>query len=57
MVVQVTAVKDGDPGKMIAATRESLRTQLGRARGMVEARAFLHNLRKQYKVTVAEDRL
>ena len=57
VVVMVTAVTEGDPAKMDAATREQLRTQIGRARGLVEARAFLRNLRKQYKVTVAEDRL
>jgi peptidyl-prolyl cis-trans isomerase D len=57
LVVAVTAVTDGDPSKMDAALREQLRSQIGKARGLVEARAFLRNLRKQYKVTVAEDRL
>jgi peptidyl-prolyl cis-trans isomerase D len=57
VIVVVTRVTEGDPAKMDAATREQLRTQIGRARGLVEARAFLRNLRKQYKVTVAEDRL
>lgn len=57
LIVVVTAVTDGDPSKMDAALREQLRKQIGSARGLVEARAFLRNLRKQYKVTVAEDRL
>ena len=57
VVVAVTAVADGDPQKLDAAAREQLQDDIGRARGMVEARAFLRNLRKQYKVTVAEDRL
>jgi peptidyl-prolyl cis-trans isomerase D len=57
LLVVVTAVKDGDPSTVDAALREQLRTQIGRARGLVEARAFMRNLRKEYKVTVAEDRL
>jgi peptidyl-prolyl cis-trans isomerase D len=57
LVVVVTAVTDGDPSKLDATTREQLRMQIGQARGLVEARSFLRNLRKQYKVTVAEDRL
>lgn len=57
VLVVVTAVKDGDPASADAATRATLREQIGRARGLVEARAFMSNLRKQYTVTVAEDRL
>ena len=57
VLVVVTAVKDGDPASVDAATRATLLEQIGRARGLVEARAFMDNLRKQYTVTVAEDRL
>lgn len=57
LLVGVTAVKDGDPASVDAATRDNLRTQIGKARGAVEGRAFIKNLRKQYKITVAEDRL
>ena len=56
-LVVATAVKDGDPASVDAATRATLLEQIGRARGLVEARAFIDNLRKRYTVTVAEDRL
>ena len=57
LLVSVAAVKDGDPASVDAATRASLRSQLGKARGAVDGRAYISNLRKQYKITVAEDRL
>jgi peptidyl-prolyl cis-trans isomerase D len=57
LLVSVSAVKDGDPASVDAATRATLRSQLGKARGAVDGRAFIKNLRKQYKITVAEDRL
>ncbi len=57
LLVAVAAVKDGDPASVDAATRATLRSQLGKARGAVDGRAFIKNLRKQYKITVAEDRL
>jgi peptidyl-prolyl cis-trans isomerase D len=56
-LVGVTAVKDGDLSGLDDATRANLRQQLANARGVVEARAYLKGLRKQYKVTIAEDRL
>jgi len=56
-LVGVTAVKDGDLTGLDAATRDKLRQQLAAGRGAVEARAYIQNLRKQYKITIAEDRL
>jgi hypothetical protein len=53
----VTAVKEGDLAGLDAATRANLLKQLAGARGAVEARAYIGQLRKQYKVTIAEDRL
>lgn len=57
VLVEVAKVTDGDLATLDAATRAELKSQLAQMRGMVEARAFIATLRKQYKVTVAEDRL
>lgn len=56
-LVAVTAVTEGDLAGLDAATRADLRGQLAKARGAVEARAFMQGLRKQYAIKVAEDRL
>jgi len=56
-LVGVTAVKDGDLTGLDDATRANLLKQLAGARGSVEARAYVESLRKQYKITIAEDRL
>ena len=56
-LVAVTAVKDGELEGLDEATRANLRNQLATARGAVEARAYMQALRKQYKITIAEDRL
>jgi peptidyl-prolyl cis-trans isomerase D len=56
-IVGVTAVKEGDLTGLDAATRANLLKQLAGARGAVEARAYIGQLRKQYKITIAEDRL
>lgn len=56
-LVTVTKVTDGDPAKLDPTTRSSLKDQLAKARGSVDARAFTLALRKQYSVKVAEDRL
>jgi peptidyl-prolyl cis-trans isomerase D len=56
-LVTATAVTDGDTRKADAATRAKLRAQLALMRGAVEAQAWVKGLRKQYTVTVAEDRL
>lgn len=57
VLVTVTAVNDGDPNAVDAATRAGLREQLAQARGALDARAFIRGLRKQYTIVVAEDRL
>lgn len=57
VLIAVSAVKDGDLSTLDAATRADLKNQLAQMRGAVEARAYIATLRKQYKVTVAEDRL
>ena len=46
---------EGAPG--LAKTRADLKKQFAQMRGAVDARAFVQALRKQYKITVAEDRL
>ena len=56
-LVAVSAVTDGDLSKLDAATRASLKEQLAKARGSVDARAFIQGLRKQFTIKVAEDRL
>jgi peptidyl-prolyl cis-trans isomerase D len=56
-LVTVTAVKDGDVSKLDAATRERVKADIARSRGAVDARAYIQNLRKQFTVKVAEDRL
>ena len=56
-LVTVSAVTDGDLSTLDATTRASLKDQLAKARGSVDARAFVQTLRKQYTVKVAEDRL
>ena len=56
-LVTVTAVTDGDLAALDATARASLKSQLAKARGAVDARAFIQGLRKQYSVKVAEDRL
>jgi peptidyl-prolyl cis-trans isomerase D len=56
-LVLVDSVTDGDPKALDAATRDNLRTQITAARGNEDARAYIQALRKQYTITVAEDRL
>lgn len=56
-LVAVSAVEDGDPKSVDAATRATLKEQLARMQGTVEASEFAKALRKQYTIKVAEDRL
>ncbi|KFL35547.1 peptidyl-prolyl cis-trans isomerase [Arenimonas donghaensis] len=56
-LVRVTEVREGELGELDQATREALRQQLVQARATVEAEAYIRALRRQYTVTVAEDRL
>ena len=57
LLSEIVAVKDGDLATLDAKTRADLKKQFAQMRGSVDARAFVQALRKQYKVTVAEDRL
>lgn len=57
LLAEVVAVKDGDLSTLDAKTRADLKKQFAQMRGAVDARAFVQALRKQYKITVAEDRL
>jgi peptidyl-prolyl cis-trans isomerase D len=56
-LVVVDSVQDGDTKALDAKAREDLLKQITAARGNEDARAFIMALRKQYKITVAEDRL
>lgn len=56
-LVGITGVTDGDVNKIDEAMRALIRKQLAQGRGAVEARAYLEALRKEYTITVAEDRL
>ena len=57
LLSEVVAVKDGDLSALDAKKRAELKQQFAQMRGSVDARAFVQSLRKQYKITIAEDRL
>lgn len=57
LLSELVAVKDGDLSTLDAKTRADLKKQFAQMRGSVDARAFVQALRKQYTITVAEDRL
>jgi peptidyl-prolyl cis-trans isomerase D len=56
-LITVSKVTDGDISTLDATTREGLKDQLAKARGAVDARAYVEALRKRYTIKVAEDRL
>ena len=56
-LITISKVTDGDLSTLDAATRAGLKEQLAKARGAVDARAYVEALRKQYTIKVAEDRL
>jgi peptidyl-prolyl cis-trans isomerase D len=56
-LVRVVAVREGELEELDDATRDALREQLAQARAVVEAEAYVQALRRQYTITVAEDRL
>lgn len=56
-LVRVVAVREGELEELDDATRDALREQLAQARAVVEAEAYVQALRRQYTVTVAEERL
>jgi peptidyl-prolyl cis-trans isomerase D len=57
VLVTVTAIYDGDISKLDKNLHASYLEQFGKARGAVEAHAYIQALRKQFSVKVAEDRL
>jgi peptidyl-prolyl cis-trans isomerase D len=56
-IVVVESVTDGDPKALDTEARTGLLQQIASARGNEDARAYIQALRKQYTITVAEDRL
>ncbi len=56
-LVALDAVKDGDPSKLDAKTREAARNQLRQGIGGEAVRGFIDSLRKNAKIEVVEDRM
>jgi peptidyl-prolyl cis-trans isomerase D len=56
-LVALDAVRDGDPSKLDAKTREAARNQLRQGIGSEAVRGFIDSLRKNAKVEVVEDRM
>ena len=56
-LVSLDAVKDGDPSKLDAKTREAARNQLRQGVGSEAVHGFVDSLRKNAKIEVAEDRM
>lgn len=56
-LIVLDAVKDGDPAKLDAKTREAARNQLSQGIGDLAVRGYVDSLRKTAKIEVVEDRL
>jgi peptidyl-prolyl cis-trans isomerase D len=56
-LIALDAVKDGDPVKLDAKSREAARNQLEQGIGNEAVRGYIESLRKSAKIEVAEDRL
>lgn len=56
-LVVVDNVKDGDPAKLDAKSREAARNQLAQSIGDESVRGYVDSLRKSAKIEIAEDRL
>jgi peptidyl-prolyl cis-trans isomerase D len=56
-LVALTAVKDADPSKLDAKSKEAARNQLAQSYSNDAVRGFLDGLRKSADVKIAEDRL
>ncbi len=56
-LVSLDAVKDGDPSKLDAKTREAARNQLRQGVGSEAVHGFVDSLRKNAKIDVSEDRM
>ncbi|MBS0198821.1 MAG: SurA N-terminal domain-containing protein [Proteobacteria bacterium] len=57
LVFAVESVKAGDPAAFPPEMRANLMQQIAQANGQASAQDYIKALRKQFKVTVAEDRL
>ncbi len=57
MVFAVESVKAGDPAAFPPEMRANLMQQIAQANGQASADGYIKAIRKQFKVTVAEDRL
>ncbi len=56
-LVELTAVKDADPSKVDAKTKEAARNTLRQGQGGLAVRGYIDSLRKSAKIEVTEDRL
>ncbi len=56
-LVELTSVKDADPSKLDAKTRDAARSTLRQGLGALAFRGYVDSLRKSAKVEVAEDRM
>jgi peptidyl-prolyl cis-trans isomerase D len=56
-LIALDAVKDGDPSKLDAKSREAARNQLAQSSGNETVRGYVESLRKSAKIEIAEDRL
>jgi peptidyl-prolyl cis-trans isomerase D len=56
-LVVLQSVKDGDPTKLDAKTREAARSQLTQAASGLAVRGYVDSLRKSAKIELAEDRM
>ena len=56
-LIELTSVKDADPSKLDAKTREAARNQLRQGVGAEAVRGYIDSLRKAAKIEIAEDRL
>jgi peptidyl-prolyl cis-trans isomerase D len=56
-LIQLESVADGDPSKLDAKTKAAARDTLAQGAGATVAREFIAALRKDTKITVAEDKL
>lgn len=56
-LVSVTQVQDGDPKALDPATIAALRQRIGQSHGVVETRAYIDALRREFPVKIADERL
>ena len=56
-LITLQAVKDGDPSKLDAKTREAARNQLRQGASGTAVRGYVDSLRKAAKIEIAEDRM